>query len=162
MNKLMKVMSLVVLAVASFSVYSSAQKSQAASTNHVLKGTYNTYGPGPEISAATLTAIGPALTVSCPGTGTCTIEADVLAQIGDQGAGGNYIYLCATLDGVGAAYGCRKESGTTPTDGTYVNMPTSFFFSGVAAGTHSVQMMLYAVDPCVVEYYSSTYRVYTP
>jgi len=164
MNRILKVTSLLALAVVSFRVYSGAQETSATlSTNHVLKETYNTYGLGATISAATLTAIGPALTVSCPGTtGTCTIEADVLAQVGDSKASGNYIYLCATLDGAGAANGCKKESGTTPTDGTYVNMPTSFFFSGVATGTHSVQMMIYTVDNCAVYYYSSTYRVYKP
>jgi hypothetical protein len=161
MHKLLKVSLLLAVAVVSFSVCSRAQESQAVATNHVLKGTYLTYGPGPIVAAETLTAIGPALTVSCPGTKTCTIEADVLAQVGNSAGSANYVYLCATLDGVGAAYGCQQGSGMTVIN-TYVNLPTSFFFSGVAAGTHSVQMMIYAVNAFEVAYYSSTYRVYTP
>src|SRR5271166_2257359 len=101
MNKILKVTSLLALAVASFSIYSGAQQSQAVSTNHVLKGTYITNAQGNiNIAATTLTGIGPVLTVSCPGTtGTCTVQADlwikVLGPAVSGNSSGDFIFLCA-------------------------------------------------------------------
>ena len=52
---------------------------------HVLQATYIdvTSGVGTTIPAGTLTPIGNSISVSCPGTsGTCTIQADMLALLG--------------------------------------------------------------------------------
>ncbi|MGD0417528.1 MAG: hypothetical protein ABSA80_19380 [Terriglobales bacterium] len=164
MNRILKVISLLALAVVSFCVYSGAQATpEATSTNHVLKGTYITNAQGViDITAKTLTDIGPTLTVSCPGTtGTCTVQADLWIKVNGPSTSGNYIFLCFTVDGSETS-GCTESSGETASDGSAMINSTSLSTSGVAAGTHSVQMLFYAYDASVVDYYNATYRVYKP
>ena len=97
--KLLKVTSLLALAVLSLSIYSGAQEAPQVATNHVLKGTYiNNGNYNNSIPAAKYTAIDPQLTVSCPGTGTCTIEADMWI---DFSGGGSFdgTTICLVVDG---------------------------------------------------------------
>ena len=171
MNRILKVTSLLALAVVSFCVYSGAQETSATlSTTHVLKGTYITNAQGNiGVPATTLVGIGPVLTVSCPGTtGTCTVQADLwikvvgpAASVSPYNSSGDYIFLCFAVDGVEPS-GCVIRSGETLPDGSWTINSTSLSMSGVAPGTHSVQMWFYAYDASTVNYYNATFRVYKP
>jgi hypothetical protein len=100
MHKILKVTSLLALAVASLGIYSGAQ-TPALATSHVIKGTYiNNGNYNSNVAAATFTPIDTALSVSCPGTsGTCTIEADMWIQNVSDG-GGNTVCLFTPVGGL--------------------------------------------------------------
>jgi len=136
----------------------------AAATNHVLKGTYiDSNVTLTVIPADTLTPIGNAITVSCPGTtGTCTIQADMLAQNGGGSTAGNQFEVCLYVDGKEVDPYCFGYAGVTPSDGTYLLGSSSQTLSGVAAGNHTVQAYFWSANGCNVVYRHFTYNVYKP
>jgi len=163
MNKLLKVTSLMALAVVSLSIYSGAQEVPQNATNHVLKGTYiNNGNYNGNVPAATYTPIDTKLTVSCPGSGTCTIEADMwVDNYNSSQIPGNSNTICLYVDGVQTS-GCAYETSETPPDGSHVHASTSQPLSGLAPGNHTVQTYFYSDDGAFVEYYTVNYRVYKP
>lgn len=140
--------------------------SAATAANHVLKGTYidTVNGTQVTIPAATLTAVGNPLTVSCPGTtGTCIIEADMWAQNAGGSTTGNDFLLCLYVDGTAVDPYCFGYAGVTPADGSVLMGSSSQSLSGVAAGSHTVQTYFWSRNGgCYVQYRHFTYRVYKP
>ena len=163
MNKLLKVMLLMALAVASLNIFSGAQEVPQNATNHVLKGTYiNNGNYNANVPAATYTPIDTKLTITCPGSGTCTIEADMwVDNYNSSKPSGNSTTICLYVDGVQTS-GCAYETSETPPDGSHVHTSTSQPLSGLAPGSHTVQTFFYAVDGAFAEYYTVNYRVYKP
>jgi hypothetical protein len=157
MHKILKVTSLLALAVASLGIYSGAQQAPALATNHVLKGTFiNNGNYNANAAAGTFTPIDTALSVSCPGTsGTCTIEADMWIQNASDG-GGNTV--CLFVDGSESS-GCPYE--TSGTSGIFETISASWPVT-VEHGTHTVQTYVYSNDGEFVGFYTTNYRVYKP
>ena len=161
MNQLLKVMVLLV-AAGSFAVFSVAQEPQTPATKHVLKGTYvNTGNYNASIAPATYIPIDTALTITCPGTGTCTIEADMWIDFHGNGGSGNAAAICLVVDGVQTA-GCPFEALEVPPDGSRIIGSLSQPLSGVAPGNHTVQTFAYASGGAFVQFFTANYRVYTP
>jgi hypothetical protein len=155
MKKSLKMMLLLVLAVGSLRIYSEAQ-----ATKHVLQGTYISNGNyNGDVSGATYTAISPQLIVDCPGTGTCTIEADMWVQ-NSHGTDQTPNSVCFYVDGVQSG-GCPYAGGAT-TAGYFETLSSAWPVSGLAAGEHTVQTYVYSTDGEYVGYYTVNYRVYKP
>jgi hypothetical protein len=155
MSKLSKV-TLLALAVASFSIFSNA-----AATKHVLQGTYiNNGNYNADVPAATFTPIDTQLIVTCPGTtGTCTIEADMWVQ-NSNGTEATPNSICLYVDGV-ASGGCPFAGGATD-PGYFETMTSSWPVSGLAPGEHTVQTFVYSTHGEFVGDHTSNYRVYKP
>ncbi len=136
----------------------------ATAANHILKGTYidTINGTQVTIPAQTFTAVGNPVTVSCPATGTCTIEADMWAQNLGGTTTGNNFHLCLYVDGTAVNPYCFGYAGVTPSDGSVLMGSSSQSLSGVAAGSHTVQTYFWSAGGCVVQYRHFTYNVYKP
>ena len=186
MNKLFKIALVVLSAVALFVAYRyvSAQEEQSRrdgsgaapaptvrveipnvlATKHILQGAYINSGalPGTAIPANTYTPVDSQLTVSCPGTaGTCTIEADMLVQNGQNTAPDNNNRVCLYVDGTPGP-NCLFLAGQTPTDNFAINAVQADTVTGVLHGNHTVQMYFWTRDGASVAHYQATYRVYKP
>lgn len=137
---------------------------QAPAQNHVLKGTYiDSEDTFLTISPATMTAVGNAITVNCPGTtGTCTIDADMRAQLGGGSSTGNNFELCLFVDGQRVDAYCYGYAGVVPSDGSYLLGTSAQSKSGLATGNHTVQAYFWATNGCNVIYRHFTYNVYKP
>jgi len=134
-----------------------------AATNHVLKGTYiDSTVAYTVIPADVFTPIGNLVAVNCPGTGTCTIQGDLLAANGGSSSTGNEFKLCLYVDGVSVDPYCFGYAGVTPSDGTYFSGLSSQTLSGLAAGNHTAQLYFWSANGCNVIYRHSTYNVYKP
>src|SRR5579871_2695609 len=111
-------------------------------TKHTLRGTYFNSGawqgvPFPGGNAAK--PVDNLITVECPGTSTCTIEADVWVEEGDAplaSQGG----LCVYIDGI--TYLCLDNNYSQP--GIVGNFAMTVNFTGLAPGTHTIQSYLYS------------------
>ena len=99
-------------------------------------------------------------TLHCPGTTTCTFEADQNVQV--RGSTANNAWaICTQVDG---AY------MTQPSCPFLGNVPNGFFGAGsfvqtqtgLSAGNHTVQTFLYTDDGADRSIYTILYRVYTP
>jgi hypothetical protein len=100
--------------------------------------------------------------VTCPGSGTCTIEADMwVDNYNSSKPTGNATTICLYVDGVQTS-GCAYETSETPPDGSHVHASTSQPMSGLAPGSHTVQTYFYAAEGAFVEYYTANYRVSKP
>src|SRR5271169_6284893 len=133
--------------------------SAATAANHVLKGTYiDSVESYLTIPVETLTAVGDPVTVSCPGTGTCTIEADMRVQNFGGTTTGNNFDLCLYVDGKAVDTYCFGYAGVTPSDGSVLMGSSSQSLSGVAAGSHTVQTYFWSAGGCVVQYRHFTYN----
>jgi hypothetical protein len=160
MNKPFKVMSLLVLAVASFSLYSAAQ-----STKHVLQGTYNFNGANwGDVAASVLTTIGPDLTVTCPGTsGTCTVQTEFWIGYDGGDYSWNDTYMCFALDGASPEVSeCEAGSGNVPSNGSKAITSMSLWIPNVAPGNHIVNITFYANNGAYIGYYDADAKVYKP
>ena len=128
-------------------------------TNHVLKGTYiNNGNYNAHIPAATYTPIDTQLTVVCPGTGTCTIEADMWVDFGGA-TSFDAAAICLVVDGV-QTFGCPVEALLVPQDRLIISLSQPL--SGLAPGNHTVQTFAYASSGAFIEFYAANYRVYKP
>jgi len=136
----------------------SAQSAETLEATYLDKGYYPT---GLNIGTAR-TAVGPVVTVDCPGTsGTCTIQADQFIQVGDGSTSGQLFTVGFYLDGV--ADGDEQIVGSIPLSGTYMVGATSESQTGVAVGTHTVQIYIYAREQTGSVYnYNTNFRVYKP
>ena len=131
------------------------------STSHVLKGTYFNSGnwgggffPGGNVAYA----IDNQLTVSCPGTTTCTIEADQFVEEGlaSVASGGG---LCLDVDNRAQFY-CWGSNYSEPN--IIRSFSEIFNFGGFKPGNHTVQTYLFSGSGTDVWQYYITYHVYTP
>jgi hypothetical protein len=110
---------------------------------------YEYYGSGQAIPGGSVrTALGPVADIVCPGSGTCTIQANQFVQVGRGTASGNEYTVGYYLDGVA---NCDEQIlASTPQDGTYAIGATSEFQANVSAGKHTVQTYIYSLDPTYV------------
>ena len=137
--------------------------SAATAANHVLKGTYVDLNASTvTLPAATLTPLGNPVTVSCAGTGTCTIEGDMWVQNFSGSTTSNWFVLCLYVDGKPVDTYCYGYAGTTPSDGSPVMGTSSQSLSGVAAGNHTVQTYFWSREGSTAQYGHFTYNVYKP
>lgn len=173
MNRIFKVGFLAVLAIALFGRYAvegqenDAVTDTSTATNHVVKGIYINSGldtnNGGFVSPAEYFPIDNQLTVTCPSStsGTCSIQADMVVQNGNETFTSNTYSMCLVVDGKFAP-NCGSTVGSTPSDGTYVQGLTSEIVSGLAVGTHTVQTKFFSADGAFMGYYNITHRVYKP
>jgi len=137
--------------------------SAAIAANHVLKGTYiDSTLSDVTVPSTVLTEVGNPVTVSCPATGTRTIQADMWVQNFGGTTTGNNFELCLYVDGAPANGGCPGYVGQTPSDGSALMGTSSQSLSGVAAGSHTVQTYVWSRYGCTAQYGHFTYNVYKP
>lgn len=132
------------------------------STAHLLKGTYfnsGNWGGGFFAGGNVAYPVDNQLTVSCPGTTTCTIEADQFVEEGNAptaSSGG----LCLDVDNGGWFY-CW-DSGYSQGPNIYGAFSEIFNVSGLKPGSHTVQTWLFSWSGTDLYQYYITYHVYTP
>ncbi len=131
-------------------------------TSHVLKGTYFNSGNwgGTFFPGNADYSVDNQLTVACPGTTTCTIEADMWVEEGWASAastGG----LCFDVDN-GAEFYCWDShyiDELYPNVGSFSQI---YSYGDLKPGTHTVQTYLYSGSGTDVWQYYITYHVYAP
>jgi hypothetical protein len=133
-----------------------------ATAAHALKGTYFNSGNwgGTFFPGNSDYSVDNQLTVDCPGTTTCTIEADMWVEEGwapSASTGG----LCLDLDNGGQFYCWDSHyiDELYPNVGSFSQI---YSFTGVEPGKHTVQTFLYSGTGTDVWEYYITYHVYTP
>ncbi len=99
--------------------------------------------------------------VTCPGSGTCTIQADGWVEAGGESSTFNEAALCLYVDG-SLVNGTCYFSGEVPADGSYAQIASSLSAPGLSPGSHTVQIHLYTFSGAFVGYYNVNYRVYKP
>ncbi len=134
----------------------------ASAQSRTLRETYFDTGflNGFSVPPATITTIGPVVDIVCPGTGTCTIEADHSIQSGPGNATGNSVTIGFMLDG--NALNNSQVVGVVPTNGTFLVLSTTELEFNVSKGDHTVQTFVYSDDGMPIYNYNTTYRVYKP
>jgi hypothetical protein len=173
MNRKLKVGFLAVLAIALFGHYKlegqqkDAVTDTSTATNRVVRGIYINSGldtnNGSFVSPAEYFPVDSQLTVTCPSgaSSTCSIQADMIVQNGNETFSSNTYSMCLIVDGKFAP-NCGSTVGSTPSDGTYVQGSTSEIVTGLAEGMHTVQTKFFSADGAFMGYYNITYRVYKP
>jgi hypothetical protein len=164
MHRFFKASTLIALIGASLGIYSflSAQ-APPSSVKESLQGTYideGYYQGGFTTEATVDTPIGTPLAVTCPGSTTCTIQADMFVQSGGTHFSGNTYAICLWVDGVRGP-NCQDVGSTAP-DNTYLVGSTSQLVAGVTPGNHVVQTYVGAKNGMIVFNHTSNYRVYKP
>lgn len=107
-----------------------------------------------------LVAIDSPLNFNCP-NGGCTITAEMNLQVGENTTANNLVALCAELDGSVMPPGCPNII-IMPTNNLFVGGSFAFAQSGVTAGHHTIQGLVYSSFGVSRSYYNITYRLYTP
>jgi hypothetical protein len=186
MNRILKMVLLVVFAVALFGAYrygaaqetgsvegrtatyaqtfdSEISVTEQVATQHVIQGTYNNNSTEYlSIPAETYTPIDAPLTIVCGGTtGTCTVEADLWIATGAGENARNEFEICLYVDKKPSQF-CNSSVGETDTSGRFIEASTSQSFTGLAVGNHTVQTYFYSGQGAYVGYYNFNYRVYKP
>ncbi len=166
MNRTLKAGFLAVLAIALLGPYTMEGEEQATATSHVVKEIYINSGidtnNGGFVSPAEYFPIDNQLTVTCPGSsGTCSIQADIVVQNGNETFTSKTYSMCLYVDG-NFAPNCAAAVGSTPSDGSSVQGSTTEIVTGVHTGTHTVQTKFFSADGAYLSYYSITYRVLKP
>jgi hypothetical protein len=131
------------------------------STEHILVGTYLSVGngAGATVDPATFTPVDTTpTTVFCPGT--CTILANQFVQTAGTQSGNNF-GICLYVDGLLIPSGCFYSNDTL-SDGTFVMGETSNWETGLPAGDHTVQTVIYSHLGCFLGEYNLQYIVYEP
>jgi hypothetical protein len=135
----------------------------ASAQSHALKETYidaGYYGSGFSIPASEWTAVGPVVDIVCSGTTTCTIQAVHSIQFRDSSSAGNEVQINFMLDGKSLTL--AQQVGEVPTDGSFVVFSATELEKAIAAGSHTVQTLVYSVDGTTVWDYSTNYQVFKP
>ncbi len=133
----------------------------AVTKPHALKGTYINEG-GYEATApvGVFTPIDKQLTVKCP-VGPCSINADLLLEVGEGNAGGILDQFCAYVDGV-STYACEWLADITPPDGHWANIVQHGVIHDLTTGNHTVQLYFYTSGNTYVAHYQAVYTLYEP
>lgn len=130
-------------------------KSEALKATYISNGDLEfTFGSGDQ-------PVDAAHKITCPGSGTCTIQMDGWVEAGQNTSTFNETGLCLYVDGTLVNGGCYF-SGEVPVDGSYLQVASSIAAPNVSAGTHTVQAHLYTFFGAYVGYYNVNYRVYKP
>jgi|ERR1700691_5488201 hypothetical protein len=137
--------------------------SMAGAQNHALTRTYidaGYYGSGLNIPGDNqLTPVGNSIDIDCPGSGTCTLEADQSVQQTAGYTARNEFQIGFYLDG--KAQLTFQATGETPSDGSSLVSSTREFLA-IPAGTHTVQIGVESENGCYVDNYSTVFHVYRP
>jgi hypothetical protein len=98
-------------------------------------------------------------TITCPGTTTCTIGAEMSVQLG-YGNNSPGFSLCFAVDGNIVNGGGCPDLGTIPSN----NWSSASFSeaTSVPHGKHTVQTIIWPFDTAYRGYYTVNYRVYKP
>ena len=100
-------------------------------------------------------------TVTCPGpSGTCTIQADHWIELKGSSML-NDAWACLAVDGVFDP-SCGLLEDKVPPDGSWVQISSSHFMSGISAGTHTVQTFVNSQHGVNAAFYNVNYRVFKP
>jgi hypothetical protein len=136
-----------------------------AGGSHTLQSTYFSNGNrfSGMVAPATFVGVDSVQNITCPGTGTCSIEADMWVETGniDLGTPNNFA-ICAAVDGVFFENGTCYYTANTPSDFSFVTGTRSDTIGGISAGTHTVQTFIYSNNGTAVQQYNISYRVYKP
>ncbi|MFZ0283645.1 MAG: hypothetical protein WAL32_00310 [Terriglobales bacterium] len=100
------------------------------------------------------------LTFTCPGPGTCTLSAEMIAQAGGNSASENLWALVALVDG--KYIGVGPFAGELLTDGYYSVTSWTDVGSNIAPGKHTIQSQIFTEDAAILGYAGITYRLYKP
>jgi hypothetical protein len=91
----------------------------------------------------------------------CTLEVDIMIQIGQNTTTGNLWDICAQVDQSGSKFQCSFQ-GTLPTDKSYVVGNCAYSVS-LKKGRHVVQgTVLTQTGAAALGTYHALYRVYQP
>ncbi len=128
--------------------------------NHILQQTLIDQGPSggtiPKAGTFTFNAVTP---FTCKAA--CTLEVEIMLQIGENTTSGNLWDICAQVDQSGTNFQCSYQ-GTLPTDKSYVVGNYSYSVS-LAKGKHVVQGTVFTkTGPATLGTYHAHYGVYQP
>jgi hypothetical protein len=128
--------------------------------NHILQQTLIDQGPSggtlPKPGSYTFNAATP---FTCKAA--CTLEVDIMLQIGQNTTTGNVWDICAQVDQSGSKFQCSFQ-GTLPTDKSYVVGNYAYSVS-LKKGRHVVQgTVLTQTGAAALGAYHALYRVYQP
>ena len=136
-------------------------KTDAAGHGAPVK-TYFTEGfSGLTVAAATNTALGAPVSITCPGTAKCKVEIDNTIQLGEGSTAANGWASWETQGTHMSAPG-SQYSETTPADGRYETSSEIEEINGVVHGTRLIQPWVYSTGGATVGYYMIVIRVYQP
>ncbi len=128
----------------------------------VLKKTYISSGsPFLSVPGDTFTTLDPGTTVTCPGTGTCTLVVDAWATSGGNTIAGNNRALVLVVDGTSSGFG-GPYLGADATDGTYSAMTDLDGPVKIKAGKHTVSIQAFSTYGTTIAFYRTIYKVYKP
>lgn len=134
-------------------------------TNEVLARTYFSAGNQGSIffPAGVYTAVNSPLTINCPGSTSCTIQADMWVETGNTNTNGtpNNFAICTEVDGTFLQGNCFY-SANTPNDLSFVTGTRSDQSSGWSHGNHTIQTFIFTNNGTPVQQYNITYHVYKP
>lgn len=131
--------------------------------NHSLQRNYLSSGTlsGAFLPGFTYEPVDNQQVVTCPGTsGTCTIQADHWIEL-EGFTAGNAAWGCLAVDGV-LDPNCGFIEDKIPPDGSWLQVTSSHFMSGISAGPHIVQTFINSSNGAYAAYYNVNYRVFKP
>jgi hypothetical protein len=98
-------------------------------------------------------------TITCPGTATCTIAAEMNVQLGFGNSNPDFS-LCFAVDGnIVNGGGCPTLGVIPVTKWSFASFSEA---TTVPHGTHTVQTIIWPFDTAYRGYYTISYRVYKP
>jgi hypothetical protein len=133
---------------------------EAASVNHVLKSTLfdeettikDGFLPKPGLYVFTTP-----VSFSC--TAACTLEVEIMEQMGENKTAKNSWYICVEVDKTGIS--CPLQ-GNLPTDSSFV-VGNYIWSMSLPAGAHTAQPEVgVEAGPATIESFHITYHVYQP
>ena len=134
--------------------------------NRTLESTSFSFGEDDIlVSPFTYTPIDNVLNFTCP-FATCTVTAEMHAQLGGNTTDDDNAALCGVLDGdfmspPGGGNGC-PYTGLVRSDGGFGENSFTFVASGVKKGAHTLQGQVFTWENTTLANYSIVYRLYKP
>jgi hypothetical protein len=151
-----------ILAVAALGLLSAvpALAQDAAAVTHVLKATLFDGGLVKigGLPKAGLYVFTKPVSFSC--TAVCTLEVDIMEQVGDNTTPKNLWDVCADLDGKTTEFFCPYQ-GTLPTDKSFV-VGNFIWTVPVKAGAHTAEPLVFVSGAAFINSFQIAYRIYQP
>jgi hypothetical protein len=142
------------------SSHSTTVAPNAVVKQRVLKVTARSQGGGIVAVPSGFQPIDGVTTLHCPGTTTCTFEADQNVQVRGSTASNDWA-ICTQVDGAYMTQPLCPFLGQVPNGffgaGSFVQTQT-----GLSPGNHTVRTFLYTDNGADRSIYTILYRVYTP